>query len=103
MPADALRRESNSSAMCTTTSHRFASAAKTNALANAVSTTFDSSYASDDSVTSPRSIAHLDARSGTLAETARMPIEPFRCSIVSAVRLWSFSIPGASTLNHGIY
>jgi hypothetical protein len=40
------------------TSHRFAFAAKTNARASAVSTTFDSSYASDDSVTASRTIAH---------------------------------------------
>jgi hypothetical protein len=50
--------------------HRFASAANTSARASAVSTTFDNSYASDDSVTSPRTIAHLDARSDTLAGSA---------------------------------
>jgi len=42
------RLPSSSSAIRVTKSHRFASAAKTSARANAVSTTFDSSYASDD-------------------------------------------------------
>jgi hypothetical protein len=49
----------SSVAIRTATCHRFASAANTSAFASAVSTTFDSSNASDDSVTAPRRIAHL--------------------------------------------
>lgn len=48
-------------------------------------------------VTSPRPIGHLDARSGTSAESPGPPIDPVRCVIVSPDRLWSFSIPDAST------
>jgi hypothetical protein len=70
------RLPSSSLAICVTTSHRFASAAKTNARAKAVSTTFDSSYASDDSVTTPRTIAHLRARSDTSAGSASVLIVP---------------------------
>jgi len=87
----------SSPAICRTTSHRLASAAKTSAFASAVSTTLDSSYVSDDSVTTPRTIAHLDARSDTSAGSPSVRIVPDTCSIVLSICHKSVSIPGAST------
>jgi hypothetical protein len=70
------RLASSSAAICATTSHRLASAAKISAHTSAVWTTFDSSYASDDSVTTPRTIAHLGAPSDTLTGSASVLIVP---------------------------
>jgi hypothetical protein len=75
----------SSSAICITTSHRLASAAKTSAFASAVSTTFDSQYASDDSVTTPPTNVHLDARSDTLAGSPTVLIVPDRCPSVLSI------------------
>ncbi len=75
-PTGGAARLCISTAIAITTSHRFASAAKTSARASVVSTTSDSSYASDDSVTTPRTIAHLGARSDTSAGSASVLIVP---------------------------
>ena len=64
-----------------------------------VAPTFDSLYASGDSVTTPRTIGHLDARSDTLAESPSVLIVPDRCSFVLSICRKSVSIPGASTEN----
>jgi hypothetical protein len=47
-----------------------------------------------------RAIAHLDARSETLAGTASVPIVPGPCSIVLTICLKVVSIPGASTVSN---
>src|SRR3954463_12560678 len=74
-------------------SQRSLSAASGSARANAVSTTFDSSYALDDSVTTPRTIAHLDARSDTLAGSPSVLIVPDRCSSVISICRNQFPAP----------
>jgi hypothetical protein len=65
-PSRGSRRAFSSVAICTTTSHRCASAASTRARASAGSTTCGSSCpgpaARDDSVSTPPPSAHLDAR-----------------------------------------